>query len=128
MKERRAVTLVLLSAVFFGGCGEASPYRAVMRDQTRALEDLEKTLSGITDAKSMRAARATLDARVDAFDDVKERARSLPPPTPEILRQAQEDGEKLRTALEKVQEQVRRINALPGGPELLQRLLEGFAP
>jgi cytochrome c556 len=117
--RRFRVGLMLLAAALAGGCDAASPYRNAFRDQTRALEELAKTLSTVTDKASMRSARTQLDARFDSFESVSQRAKKLPEPTLEILRQVHEELEMFRQALQKYKEHVDRINALPEGPEFI---------
>src|SRR5437588_3934591 len=111
--------LVVVMAVLAGGCDSASPYRTLLRDQASNLEELEKILETVTDKASMKAARGRLDVRFETFERTRERALALPPPTQDLRQRVQEEGEKLRQALEKVQQQVRRIQALPDGEDFL---------
>ena len=120
--SRFGAGLLFLVALVAGGCDAAGAYRATLRDQTRALEELAKILGSVTDKNSMEAAGAKLDQRFGDFEGIRHRAQQLPPPTQEVLGQLREEGEKVRQALEKVQEQVRRISALPEG----QKFLAGF--
>jgi hypothetical protein len=109
-----------LAALMAAGCDASSDYRAALRDQTKALEDLQAILARVSDQDSMREARAQLTRRFDGFDNIRARAQQLPPPTPEIMRQIQAEGEKVHQALQKVQEEVRRIRGLPEGPHFLE--------
>jgi hypothetical protein len=119
MRPRWAIiALLVLSA----GCDSSAPYRTAVRDQSKALEELQSILATVTDKDSMQSARAQLTKRFADFDGIRRRAQELPPITKEIMRQVEEDGKKVHQALQKVQEQVRRINALPEGPQFL----EGF--
>jgi hypothetical protein len=119
---RRRVSAVLLAALHVIGCDATSPYRTALREQTNAIETLAKTLDTVHDKSSMQAARAQLSARFDEFEGIRQRAQKLQPPGQDMMRELQDDGEKLRQALEKIQDQVRRINAIPGGAEFLAGL------
>src|SRR5437868_1968726 len=110
---------MVLAAALAGGCDASSPYRATLREQTKALEELARILESVTDKDSMRIARTKLVARFADFESVRERAQKLPQPTADIMQQVQAEGHNVREALQKVQEQVRRINNLPEGPEFL---------
>jgi hypothetical protein len=122
------VSLLVLAPLLAGGCDAASSYRTIVRQQTRAREEMAKILSTVSDKTSMQAARAQLNARFDDFESIRQRAQELPPPTQDVLRQVQEDGEKLGQALEKIQDQVRRINSLPEGADFLASFehMKGF--
>lgn len=113
-----AVGVALLSAVL-AGCDASSPYRATLRAQTRALEEVAAILETVTDKASMRAARSQVAARFDAFESVKEQAQKLPPPSPEVMQALAAEGQQSLEVLQKVQAQVRRIQGLPDGPEFL---------
>src|SRR5438552_1728580 len=121
---RKIQIALLLAALPAGGCDAASPYRAALREQTSALGEVAQIMGTVTDENSMKAARGRLEVRYDAYESIRQRAAQMPRPSQEIIQQVLEDGEKLKGALQKVQEQVRRIQALPGGPEFLQ----GFEP
>jgi hypothetical protein len=119
--SRRAAWSILgLAVLVNAGCDGSSAYRTALRDQTKALEDLQVILARITDKDSMLAARAQLTARFDEFDRIGRRNQELEPPTPEVMRELHVEGEIVRQALKKVHEQVRRIQALPEGPEFLE--------
>jgi hypothetical protein len=120
--RRAAWSIPLLAVLVNAGCDGSSAYRAALRDQTMALEDLQAILARITDNDSMLAARAQLTARFDEFERIGRRNQQLEPPTPEVMRELHVEGEKVRQAVKKVHEQVRRIQALPDGPQFL----EGF--
>ena len=113
---------IILASALIGGCDAASPYRGIIRDQTRAWEEMEKILAGVVDQDSMGAARKELAALQERYQAIVERVQGLPDPSPEIRQQVGEDAEKLRQAVVKANEQIRRINSLPGGPEFLGRL------
>ncbi len=111
---------LVAALAFLSGCDAAAPYRSALRDQTKAIGDLEKILSTVTDQSSMRIARAKLADRFEDFESIRARAVKLTPPDRDIMTQVQEDGEKARTAMEKLLEQIRRVQGLPGGPEFLE--------
>jgi hypothetical protein len=113
--------LMVLALALTGGCGDAaSPYRSVVRDQTRAWEEMEKILSTVTDQDSMKAARKALAKYGERFNEIQQRARNLPEPSQEVRQQVGEEAQKLPQAVDRAKEQIRRINGLPGGPEFLE--------
>ncbi len=120
--------LSLVLAALAGGCDAVKPYQSVLREQNEALAELEKILSAVTDEASMKAARSQLTERFASFESIRQRAQKLTPPSQEVMQALQESGEKLKVSLQKVQGQVRRIDALPGGPEFFASLepLKGF--
>jgi hypothetical protein len=120
--------LPLLLVALAGGCDAAQPYRTVLRDQNDALGELEKILSTVTDQASMKAVRVQLSERFEIFESIRQRAQKLSPPSQDVMQSLQEAGEQLKVSLQKVQEQVRRINGLPGGPEFFASLepIKGF--
>ena len=109
--------LVLLLAA---GCDGAAPYRAAFQEQTKALEELDAILAKVTDKDSMQAARSEVAARFNHFDAISRRNKELDNPTPDVRRQLGAEGEKLHQAIVKVHEQVRRIQAMPDGPQFLE--------
>ena len=94
----------------------------MLREQTKAMEETVGILGTVTDKASMATARAELNKRRESQEALSRRAKQLKPPTPEIMGQVQEDAAKLQQAFERYREQIRRINALPGGEEFLQSL------
>jgi hypothetical protein len=118
--RRAAWSIPILAALINAGCDGSSAYRAALRDQTKALEDLQAILARITDKDSMLAARAQLTARFDEFERIGRRNQEIERPTPETMRELHVDGEKVRQALKKVHEQVRRIQTLPEGAQFLE--------
>lgn len=125
---RLAVGFVALAAALTAGCDASSPYRAALQDQARCWEDVARVLTGVTDKNSMRVARAQLAARFEDCEQVRERALQLPEPTMQIREQTRAEAQGIVAATQKVLEQVRRINALPDGPEFLASFahIQGF--
>ncbi len=114
--------LSLVLVALAGGCDAAKPYQNVMHEQNEAMAELEKILSAVTDEASMKAARSQLSERFASFESIRQRAQKLAPPSQEVMQGLQEAGEKLKVSVQKIQEQVRRISALPGGPEFFASL------
>ena len=119
MGKLRVFLVGLIGTVAIMGCGQTDTFRAAFRDQTAALNKLAEILSGVKDKESMKAARASIQARCDEFEAIAERAQAAPRPSPKTMESLQEEGEKLLQAVQAVQAQVGRITALPGGQEFL---------
>ncbi|MCI0381262.1 MAG: hypothetical protein L0215_27065 [Gemmataceae bacterium] len=104
------------------GCGDGvGAYRAVVRDQVHAFQEVADILSGVTDAASMRSAKEKLDERAERFEQIAARAARLAKPSRETIAEIRPEAEKLVAARDQVQTQVRRIAALPGGREFFQQ-------
>jgi hypothetical protein len=128
-------TWLACALLVLAGCADRTQeYIEVLREQRRALDELAEVLSRIEDEKGMAAAKADLAARFTRYDQIARRARDLPPPSDEMRRKLEDDGAALRQALVRVQEQVRRVQALPGGDAFFKQfdtptsLLSGLAP
>jgi len=119
---RKRIGLILIAALPLSGCDSSSPYRSLLREQTKALQELESILETVTDKATMNAARVQLDARFEVFDDIRKRSQNMPPPSRAEMQLVQEDGAKMQQVLDKIQEQIRRISALPDGSEFLEGL------
>lgn len=117
-----AALLVGLAA----GCDGARDHRQVLRDQIEALRETEKILAEIGDAQSMAAARARLERNQQWFADISERGRELERPTEDMAASLRNEAAELQAVLTRVQEHVRRIQSLSGGPAFL-RSFEGGA-
>ena len=110
-------------ALLLVGCGDAaSPYRSVLRDQAAAFEDLERVLGTVTDEASMKAARAELAKSWKQCEAIKERALELAPPSFTVRDEVHSETLRLNQAFERMQRQMSRIKALPGGEQFLKSL------
>jgi hypothetical protein len=114
------MTALLLLLV--AGCDGTGAYRAVLRDQINALRETEQILANITDPATMESARVRLEKNHYLFEDIKERAQALPPPSAEVVDRLKEDAPQFQEALNRVQMEVRRVRGLPGGAEFLSKL------
>jgi hypothetical protein len=112
-----------MALLFVLGCGpSASPYRAVLREQIAAYEEMVAILKGVTDSETMKAAQAKLEERLDAFDDIARRAQSLAQPVPaDVVEELRDEQRRLVDMVPRVQGEVRRILSLTGGREFLQQ-------
>ena len=111
-------------AVTLAGCDAAAPYRAVVRDQTAAWEEMEQILSKVTDQESMKLAGQELAKCRARSAAIQERLRDLAQPSPELARRLAQspEGQKLKQAVDRATEQIGRITKLPGGPTFLKQL------
>lgn len=115
---RRALGLII--AVAAAGCDGSAAYRALLRDQAKALDELSGILTSVTDKNSMEAARGRLAASFGKFETLSRRFGELDRPTPEVMRSMNADWAKANEAMKKVHAQVRRISALPEGQKFLE--------
>jgi hypothetical protein len=117
---RRLAVLVVLSAAGCGGADRAD-YLKVFHDQKVALDDMADVLEKVQDAPSMDEARAELRSRAEQYESVARRAKALPPPPADVVRRLEEESFILQKAINRVQEQVRRVQQLPGGEAFLKQ-------
>lgn len=122
-----AIAAALAAAALAGGCSDdAAPYRSVLRDQTRAAEELEQVLSTVTDQVSMKAAQDELRKRWQRFEAIKERALGLPHPNRVIAERIPlEERAHHSEALVRAERQWSRVRALPGGEDFLKPFGQG---
>jgi hypothetical protein len=118
--------LIVLAAALGSGCGDSvSAYRNVIRDQTKAFEELEQILSTVTDQASMKAAGAEVGKRWKRCEAIKDRALELPSPTSAVREQVYEESIKLKQVLDNVRWHMGRIRALPGGEDFVGSFDQG---
>jgi hypothetical protein len=114
-----------------GGCTKDQDYLDVLSEQQAAWNDVADVLETIKDEKSMAAARTALEERAEKFDAVVKKAQALPPPGPETLKKMEQRAFLLQRAIERAQEEVRRVRALPGGEAFWRQFgakYQGLAP
>lgn len=115
----RPIVLYGIFVVILPGCGGESSYRAVVRDQAKAFEEMTEILKTMTDKESMAAARESLLERREEFEAIAQRGRSLSKPSRDMGERLKDDVGKLSQAWRNFQREVQRVRALPGGPEFL---------
>src|SRR5262245_14581557 len=111
--NRRLLCLLTLFAAT--GCSREEPYRAVVRDQTAAYEELTEVLKTVRDEKSMEGARAELAERNGRFAAIAERAKSLGPPSAEIIEKLSGERDTMKLAFIRFRAEYDRVKRLPGG-------------
>jgi len=118
---RRRPWLAVLALLPLAGCDRASNYLAVFHEQRAAWTELADALATVKDEKSMEAARAELDDRLVKYEKIARRARALPEPPREVRDRLEEERVQMQQAADRLQAEVRRVRALPGGDEFLQQ-------
>jgi hypothetical protein len=114
-----------LALVLIGlaGCGDdASRYREVAREQLAIMQEMVQVLKSVTDEASVHEARAKLQDLQQRAAAAAARGKALPLAPAAQEQVASEYGERLREALSQQLAEVRRIEALPGGADLLDKL------
>lgn len=87
----------------------------------KAFRELERILAAVKDTESMDAAKGRVFACYERFDEVVARGRKLPQPPPaDVNEQLKAETAELQQALRAVDQQRRRISALPGGAEFFK--------
>ncbi len=110
--------LVLLLA----GCGSrAQDYQEVIEEQRAALNEVADTLSKITDEKSLAVAKEELQAKLQKWAKIAQKAKALGQPSDAVSRQLEGSHLPLQRALQRAQEQVGNVRKLPGGEEFLKQ-------
>lgn len=109
-------------AFLAAGCSRESAFRAVVNDQTAAMEELTEILKTVKDKETMDLAREKLVERTRAFENIAERAKSLGNPSPDVRERLLEDAEKLKRAFSAYNAERGRVQRLPGGAAFLKSL------
>jgi hypothetical protein len=109
-------------ALLLAGCGSrAEDYLDVFDEQRAAWNEVADTLSKITDAKSMAAAKETLISQLQKHAKLAQRAKALGEPSEAVRRKLEDNAFVLQRAAQRVQEQVAAVRKLPGGEEFLRQ-------
>jgi len=103
------------------GCAKEKDYLDVFREQRSAWRDLTEVLATVRDEKSMADAKGTLEDRLEKYEKIAAKARALPKPSAQILMKLEQDRASMQRAAENLQDEVRRVRALPGGPAFLKK-------
>lgn len=122
MRPRTAGVLLILTLAV--GCSRPRPrdYLEVQRAQRDALHEMTKILANVTDKETMAEAGRQLGRRQAEFDAIPQRAAALPkPPPPEAIEMLRDELPLMQAATERLQDEVRRVGQLPGGPAFLKR-------
>jgi hypothetical protein len=113
--------LLLCGLLILAGCSRTEEYRAVVRDQKKAIDELTDILARIDDEKGMAGAQEALDERIDRFERIASKARALPKPSPDVVEQLESDAAALKRASEKLVRQVNRVRELPGAEKFFKQ-------
>ena len=113
---------VFLCCLFLSACSREESYRSVVRDQVAALEETADVLKTVKDASSMAGAREKLQERQSHSASIAARAKGLGAPSAEMREKLRDEYGKMELALARLQTEIRRVRALPGGAAFLETL------
>ena len=113
---------VFLFCLFLSGCSREDSYRSVVRGQIAAWEETTEILKTVKDEASMARAREKLQERQSQAASIAERAKGLGTPSTEMREKLRDEYGKMEVALARLQTEVRRVRALPGGAAFLETL------
>jgi hypothetical protein len=118
----RPAAIVLCFAITgLAGCGD--PQREAIRGQIANFEELADLLAQAKDAPSMTAVEEKIEERMVAFQRAANRVGSFAPPDEKQAQAYQDEfGPRLKSAFDRYVAELRRIRALPGGPEFVDRI------
>jgi DNA repair ATPase RecN len=117
----RSVTIAAPVLLVLAGCSQTEEYREVIRAQQKAIEEVTEILAGIDDEKGMVKAQDDLNERIDRFERIARKARALPGPSPETVKQMEPDVQAMQAASEKLISQVDRVRKLPGSEKFFEQ-------
>jgi hypothetical protein len=106
--------LVLL-LLALAGCANDQEYFDVLNQQQAAWNEVGDILETVKDQKSMAEAKTVLESRVEKFEAVAKKAQALPKPSSELVEKLEQKRYLMQRAIERAQDEVRRVRALPGG-------------
>jgi hypothetical protein len=113
--------------LFLAGCAKDQDYFEVLSEQQAAWTELADVLETVKDEKSMAEAKTALEIREAKFDAVARKAQALPKPSAAVLEQLEQKRYLLQRAIERAQEQVRRIRRdVPGGEAFCKKFGSKF--
>jgi hypothetical protein len=105
------------------GCNGTDPRVAMIRSQVAAHKELNAILAGVKDTTSMDEARKKLQARAAHFQQLADEASKLDRIlSPEVVEQIGKEMPALDSVLNSNRDEMRRIQALPGGRDFLEDL------
>jgi hypothetical protein len=105
----------LMLLLILAGCAKDQDYFDVLSEQQAAWNELADVLETVKDEKSMAEAKTALQARVEKTEAAVQKARALPRPSAEVVKQSEQKIYLLQRALDRTHAEVRRVLALPGG-------------
>jgi hypothetical protein len=121
---RHGWMLVLILA----GCAKDQDYFEVLSEQQSAWTELADVLEKVKDEKSMAEAKSELELREAKFEAIAQKAQALPKPSAGVLEKMEQKRYLLQRAIERAQEQVRRIRRdVPGGEAFCKKFGSKFA-
>src|SRR4051794_32879495 len=95
-------------------------FEDVLKSMLGTMDQITKTLSGITDEDTAKAARPELKKSAEEWQAVRKKAEHLPPPSKEEKdRLAKEYKKKLEDSQKKLFEEISRVQGVPGGKAAL---------
>jgi hypothetical protein len=102
------------------GCTRTEDYLDVARAQQKAMQEVTAILEKVHSEKDMAAAKESLDERLTQYEAIARKARDLPKPAPpEVGEQMKAEG--FVRAFERMQQEIGRVKALPGGKDFFQQ-------
>jgi hypothetical protein len=116
--------LVLLVSV--AGCGPGR-YDELAREQTELNEELAREWAGISDSATMKSAAPKLGDKYRKLIRLNRVAKALAKPSAELNELLREKyGRRMEAAVNQILRDQQRVKDLPGGPEFLREVKEGF--
>jgi hypothetical protein len=123
MSRERWLPLVLVLTVCLSGCDASGKYKAVFADRLKAEQDLLALLKDVHDQASMEKAVPELRKIGWRLERIKKTFEALPALADEDKREIEKEFVTPLQAVKNEQvDEARRINALPGGQEFLNKL------
>jgi len=119
------VLLVLGSAALAGD--DAMQREELVKSMLTTMDKMTKTLSGIRDEDSARAAKDNLKKSVEEWHVLRKKADAVPPPSKAEAEQlAKKYRDKMAAAQKQLVGQIARVQQVPGGREALADLPKIF--
>jgi septal ring factor EnvC (AmiA/AmiB activator) len=131
MQERRMprVSMMIFLAVVISGCESADPHVQLFREQQAAQKEVLEILRTVKDQETMKTARAELEKRFTRYEETKKKIALMLPPNRETVERLQKEIPHMTKNIEDLEQERRRLEALPGGKEFVLSLKNvGKAP
>ena len=122
LRLRWAFTGILIAATgWIGGCTKPQAYLDVLQEQRAAWKEMTEILAKVHDEKSMVEAKSALEERRERFEQIARKMKALPEPSAEVRQRMENESYVTQRALKRLQEEVGRVRALPGGEKFFEQ-------
>jgi cytochrome c556 len=124
---RSTLVVLLLGGTVLAGDNDAMQREEIVKSMLTTMDKLSKTLSGIRDEETAKAATEDLKKSTLDWRSLRKKADAVPPPSKAEAEQlARKYKDKMEQAQKQLIAQIARVQQVPGGKEALADLPKIF--